>query len=735
MLIQTKPFSLLLTGFLALFPALRPAPAVEAGRASPPKIGLVLSGGGARGGAHIGVLKVLEREGIPIDCIAGTSIGALVGGLYALGYPAAELETMLSSQDWIGVFSNTPERRITPLFERRDLRYQGQIYFEGFAARLPSGLFVGQRLTQQINILTTERLAAAGYDYDRLPIPFRAVATDLVTGKPYVFRSGRMSEAIRASIAIPMVFTPVEKDGMLLVDGGLVDNLPTDVARDMGADIVIAVDVTSPLKKQDEIRTLFDVVDQSISLQIRRSVERSLAAADMVLRPELEGVSGADFDQLPEIVERGERAANSQLENLRNLVRSAGRARRPPAAQKETQAATIESVRFEGLRIVPSSRLRNEVKTRVGDTLDMDMVDRDLRTLYATRLFEQVDSELLPLGQNRYQLNYLLDESPMNTLGGSIRYDRDYKFVALAEFTARQLFHSPSILTLSAQFGGLTDASAGLRYIPSALPSVFIEPKVHHRRRERLDMRDRTFVDRYTERRTGGQLVVGASWLKGSEFEIGYRYDEVKIVGGTLPNRQEEPRALAGITLRYNRDSLDEQEFPATGTRARVQIDERRRALGGDFTYSKWQADWNQFFRLSEKGTLELRLGAGLSDREIPFYDQFYLGGYTFSQGAARPLLGYRLDELLARQAGTASLGYRRRLTLEPVSFARRVFLSGYYNIAAVSREKERPYRFRYYHGGGLVVSLDTPAGPIHLAGGWGEEGRFNFHLSLGPGF
>jgi len=195
-----------------------------------PKVGLALSGGGARGAAHIGVLKALEREGIPVDYIAGTSFGALVGGLYALGYSPEKIEQIFSSQNWDDLFSDSPDRRLSPLVQRKNFRYLGELRLRGFNVEIPAGLWGGQKLTELLNYYTTTKeILDAGFDFDRLRIPFRAVATDLLTGKPYVFRRGPMAEALRASIAIPMMFTPVEKENMLLVDGGLANNLPVDI--------------------------------------------------------------------------------------------------------------------------------------------------------------------------------------------------------------------------------------------------------------------------------------------------------------------------------------------------------------------------------------------------------------------------------------------------------------------------------------------------------------------------
>src|SRR5688572_5666483 len=196
-----------------------------------PKVGLALSGGGARGAAHIGVLKVLERERIPIDYIAGTSIGALVGGLHAVGYSAEEIEKILVLEDLDDIFEDSPKRVHAPLIQRNNQRSMIRLPVGKSGPELPTGFLRGQRLIEFITRYTAERMGAANNDFDRLPIPFRAVATDILTGRPYLFKQGSMAEALRASISIPAVFTAVEKDKMLLIDGGISNNLPCDVVK------------------------------------------------------------------------------------------------------------------------------------------------------------------------------------------------------------------------------------------------------------------------------------------------------------------------------------------------------------------------------------------------------------------------------------------------------------------------------------------------------------------------
>jgi NTE family protein len=694
----------------------------------------VLSGGGARGAAHIGVLKVLDREKIPVDCIVGTSFGALVGGLYAIGYSAEEIDRIFAGQDWNSIFTDAPERRNSPLIERKNFRYLAHLAFDGLSPELPTGLWGGQKMTEILNGLTTERMIAAQYDFDKLPVPFRAVATDLLTGRPYVFSGGSLTQALRASVAIPMLFTPVEKEDMLLVDGGLANNLPTDVARSMGAELVIAVDVTSPLLKKEQIRTFFDVMDQALSLLMFQNVDGHRGLADITIRPDLDGFSYSDYTRIEQISKRGLEGAEKKAAELKALFAGYTVDRREPPTALSTRPV-IDSVAFQGLESVPASQLRGEVRSRPGRVVDPNVLQGDLSRLYATRLFESVDVSLEPVGRNQYRLNYILSESPSNTLGASIRYDKDYKFTALAELTARQVFNTPSSLTISSQFGGIENHSAALRYVPPAVPFFYVEPKVHLRRRERLDIRNGQQVDKYTDRRIGGQLMLGWTFLRRLEVEIGYRDDRTTVSGGTLPNRLEHALHLAGLTMRLNRDTLDSQEYARTGMALRLNIDKRIVGLGSSVSYSKWQGDVERFFPLSHRSTLHLRAGAGYSRGDIPFYDRFFVGGFNFSEGGSRHLLGYERDEFSARQMGFAGAGVRHQVFSHPLSFAKRGFVSAHYNIAGVSDRRAAPYHFDRYHGVGLGFALDTLIGPIRLNTGWGENGRFKFYLSLGPGF
>jgi len=369
------------------------------------KIGLALSGGGARGIAHIGVLKVLEREKIPVDLIAGTSMGGVVGGLYACGYSAEELEKLALQINWQELFSNAPPRlSLLPSQREESEKYLFQIYFEGLKPSIPKGLITGQKLTNLFTQLTMQANFEAGSDFDKLKIPFRAVSTDLATGQEVVLGNGDLSEALRATMAIPLVFTPVELGGRYLVDGGLVDPVPVVVTKNMGADFVIAVDISSKLLSSSQIKDPLDIANQTTSIMTLERKELELRKADFIITPDLEPYSSTSFDKVSELIKRGENAADSLVPQLKLLL--------PKSNQLSSDSVyLIQDVEFSGSENLLPVSLKINLKLRKGETVSLFEIRSDLKDLYSTGYFKEVYAELSGRNQG-YFLTYHLQENP-----------------------------------------------------------------------------------------------------------------------------------------------------------------------------------------------------------------------------------------------------------------------------------------------------------------------------------
>jgi len=286
-----------------------------------PEIGLALSGGGARGLAHIGVIEVLTENGIAIDQIAGTSIGSIIGGLYAAGYGTDALKDIINDIDWAETFKSEPRRRSAyisdktirewPLFELR---------FEGWRANIPSSLSSGQHINQLLTWLTLGPTFHCNRDFDKLPIPFRSVTTDLHNGETVVIGSGSLGKAIQASSTIPLLFSPVEIDGRVLVDGGLTNNLPVDVVREMGGDIVVAVSIDESMHEGQHLDNPLNVADQATSILMRKITSLSRDAADILITPDVEAFTSRNFNELAGLVAAGRKAALKVLPELQAQI-------------------------------------------------------------------------------------------------------------------------------------------------------------------------------------------------------------------------------------------------------------------------------------------------------------------------------------------------------------------------------------------------------------------------------
>ena len=317
-----------------------------------PKVAVVLSGGGARGVAGIGVLKVFEQAKIPIDLIVGTSMGSILGGLYASGYSIGQLEKMVDTTNWSDVLSFNDEARRADLFLDQKLATDRSILtvrFQGLQPVLPQSLSTGQRLTNYLNLLVLQGIYHPNPSFDDLRIPFRAVATDLVSGKAVSLDRGDLTEAMRASVSVPLLFSPVSRDSARLLDGGLVSNVPVDVARAWGADIVIAVDVTSPLRPLERLNAPWEVADQILGITMQAANQAQLANASLVIRPDIGGHLSDDFNDLDTLIAQGERAARNTLDQLRQLLST-----RPPEHMAGRDNPTVyhnAHVQFDALQI------------------------------------------------------------------------------------------------------------------------------------------------------------------------------------------------------------------------------------------------------------------------------------------------------------------------------------------------------------------------------------------------
>jgi NTE family protein len=715
------------------------APAVVTPAArSRPRIGLALSGGGARGLAHVGVLRALEELRVPVDCIAGTSMGAIVGGLYASGLSPAQIEEAMEKVDWVDLFNDRPPRADLSYRRKQDDSsdfIDFELGLKGGRVVLPRGLIAGQKIGFLLQSITLR--SAAIDDFDRLPIPFRAVATDLGSGTMVVLSRGDLAEALRASMSLPGTLAPVEMDGRLLVDGGLVRNLPVDVARGMGADVVIAVDVSTPLDPAGTIQTVADVTRQVTGMMTRENVEAQTGGADLLIQPDLSVVSSMGFARSASAVTRGEDAARAQRDALRRYAVPDDEfaARLAQVRPSATPAPIrIDAVRVEGTTRVDRRTIERKIRTRAGQTLDLDTLKGDLSRLYDLGDFERIDYRLVPTergtdlvlrtrekswGPNylRFGLNFVNDLEGDSDYSVLARYTRTRMNPLGAEW--RNDVRIGRTRLLASEFFQPLDYSG----------RWFVAPGFQYNDRFFNDYEEDRLVAEYDVEGITGALDFGAELGRYGEVRAGAIRGRVRASARTgasgLPHYN---LASGGWTAHLVIDRLDNPYFPARGRFGLLDLFLSRRDMGADLSYDKLLGSYAQVLsRGRHRVYMSLTGGTNLGS-DVPFYDNFTLGGF-FS------LSGFKENQLRGQVFGVARLGYYVKSGGLSGRLGRGVYVGGWVEAGNAWATNAEVNFGDLIYTGTLAVGSDTFFGPIYLAYGHSDDGHSAFYLSIGRSF
>lgn len=715
-------------------------PLLAVAQSTQPKVGLVLSGGAARGLAHIGVLKALEEQGVQVDAIAGTSMGAVIGSLYASGYSIAELEEVALTMDWQQVLSDAPPRPDVPFRRKQDDRdfliKQRLSFRDDGSLGLPLGVIQGQNLA-----LLLERLLVRSSDirdFDRLPIPFRAVATDIANDEKVIFSSGHLPQVIRASMSIPAVFAPVELDGRLLVDGGMVDNIPVDVARSMGVDRVIVVDIGTPLKPRKELLTVVDVLNQSITMMTRRNSEEQLATltdTDVLVQPPMAQFGVTDFGRGEAMIDAGYRAAQALQPRLAELRRSSGGNPALSLARSAKQREPIISaIQVENDSKVGDEVIRNYIRQPLGEPLDMARLQRDMGTLYGLDYFERVE----------YRVVSSEDENTLVIDAREKRTGTDYLRLGLSlsdDFNGDSVFNlgasyrKNGINRLGAEW--LTRLQLGDRqelysefYQPLDVGSRwFVAPNLYGEAQNVEAVLDNDPIAEYRLRRYGYGFNLGRQIANNGElrFGIGQAWGdaEVRIGERDLPSFSFTE---GFYELKYSFDTLDNVDFPHEGEEVGLHLRQYDASLGADDRYRQWELTLDKAFSHGPNTwVLGGRYGRTLDDAEV-VTSSFLLGG-------ARQLSGFRQDSLAGQNVSLGRLVYYRRMT--PRSFLPLDF--PLYLGASLERGRawnnDNAFDSGYVNAASIFLGYETPLGPLNFSYGFNDEDEKALYLNLGRSF
>jgi NTE family protein len=708
-----------------------------------PRIGLVLSGGGARGLSHVGVLKALEEQRVPIDAIAGTSMGAIVGGLYASGLTAAELDAAFRGLDWDAVFARRVDRQhLSQRRKEEDFEIAPLIEFgiRDGELRLPTAAASSRGLEALLRRFTLPVRRVE--HFDRLPIRFRAVATDLETGAAVVLDRGDLALALRSSMSVPGVFPPTEVDGRLLGDGGLVNNVPIDVARAMGVDVVIVVNIGTPLAGRETLNSAVGITAQMINILTEQNVQRSLASLgprDVLVAPPLGTLSSADFDKVAQAIAAGELGAATVLDRLRALAVSpeayaAWRAEHPKLRRPE---ATIGFVAFEGSTLTNPERFAAQLESRPGRAFDLERAERDARTLAARGDYLRTDYSLVHR-HGSDGLVFDLEDKPWGP--NYLRLGLDLS----TDFGGRGTFN----LKLSHNRHWLTPAGTEWRNRVQigAVPSVFTE--LYHPLKWTIGLSNDWFVAGYAgSQRQGGTLYnesgselarylrtttragvdLGQPWGRFGEFRLGLAAQRVRArptlvdasLGGDLtPIVDTEVGARLAAVI----DQLDFASFPTRGYRLVGEL--AFGDTGGSGRFQRLEASALGARSVGVHTFSLYALARGASRSEASRLGRFELGGF-------HQLSGYHDGQLIGNYVLFSRLSWYMKLPYA-ATVSRALFLGATAELgnAWATRDELRDGALRF--GTSVFVGADTGLGPLYLGLTHAPRGQSRVVLFLG---
>lgn len=735
-----------------------------------PKIGLVLSGGGARGGAHLGVIKEFEKYRIPIDAIVGTSMGAFIGGLYASGMSSAEIEKMLTTTDWNKYIAIDYDRRDIP-FRRKKLQrdFPGSIKVginKDNDIVLGTGLFKRQQMLGFLK-KKTHRIANIK-DFDKLRIPFRAVASDLKTGETVVLKKGSLAESIYASIAIPGGFDPIVINGRTLVDGGVADNLPLDVMRDeMDVDIIVVVDISTPFAKDPRFDNYISILGQLSDILMRKNVEQTIASMrsnEILITPDLEGYTPLDSDKYPEIIKIGEETIKkeyskklSQLslgkEDYDNYIREKG----TPAVHA---CPIIDKIVIDNNTYLNDEIIRKFLHVKPGDRIDYDQLDKDMQNIYNMMIFSDVKCNL----SGKDGVNTLkITTEPSWDVNGQLRFAFGFEddFSGRSDYSVKFEYIMFGLNSYGGEWRnrltiGVEKLVFSELYQPlDALQRWYIRPHLFYRDKK-LYVSPAIIGKHMIEaglsdsiplqvKEYGGALGFGLNLTDDLLLEFGIIGKVVKprmdmIVKDGNSSSYVEKEARQDIVETYatiKMDSMDNAYFPTKGYAGKLAFATQVTGWGSEADFSQVYAELTAAFSYRHHTIVPL-LKIGTTYKSEDFdgsqdFSAFYTLGGLFN------LSGLPTNAISGDHMVFGSLLYRYRLTEDNffgelgtplyAGFSMEAGDTWYKEFKTVIDQKDLIF------AGSLYLGADTVLGAFYLGFGMAEGGYYSGYLSLGKTF
>lgn len=704
-----------------------------------PKICLVLSGGGARGAAHIGVLKVLEEYRVPIHCIIGTSMGAVVGAAYATGTTIPEMNNLTKVINTQILIKENPPREelsITRKIDDYGIFIGPELGVTGGKISIGRGLVSGVQLETILRKLSK----AKGYrHFDELPIPYRAVATDLLTGQPVVFSEGELANVMRASMSLPGVMVPAQFDNMLLVDGMLTSNLPIETARAMGAEVIIAVNVGSPLLTRNEISGVLGVANQMVNILTDQNVYDSLKLlkpTDILISPDLGKFVTSDFDDLPKIAPLGEVAArkvSKQLEALSLPEEEYLTLRARQTKPIPPDLDPVKKIKFVNLKRVNADYLQSLMSTQANKPIIQEALDRDMRWLYGTGDFEHVNYKLIQDNDNQRILEVEATEKPWGPdylrfgLGLASDFQGGAYFNLLASYRKTWLNKLGGEWRTDVQVGQMSRLISEFYQPVDTKQYFFVAPHILAERYGITVYQKRDRVASYDVFSAVSGVDLGSMFFRYGQLRIGFEkgFIEPKLDTGLESYSPGDKHVSQGaFTAKLILDQIDSVHFSRYGWRAVAKLYNANSVLGADDIYTKWEADASAVYSINAHTlNLGLRAGGKMGTHNIPRYDLFRWGGFLEQSG-------YKTDQLIGENLKFGRLMYYHRVMRGTL------FEGAYAGLSLEAGKVGNPLIQDNPSGllksASIFFAIDSPLGPVYLGYGRAKDSNNSFYFYLG---
>ena len=690
------------------------------------KIGLVLSGGGSKGFAHIAALKALDSLNIPIDYISGTSFGAIIGAMYALGYSGKQIEKMALATDWYEVQNDEPERKYLPYFRKKDSgKYQLKFGLDGFKPVAPTGLIYGQKIILDLSKWTREYEQI--YNFDNLPIPFRCNAFDILTGKELILKEGSLSHALRASLSIPTIFAPVEWGDALLVDGGVVNNLPVDIVKDMGANIVLAIDVSATAKNKSELNNIYDIIDQTIGVHGYEKTKISIDQADFYIRPNIETISFTDYQisTIKYLFSKGEEAVVENWHVFTDLKKLVPNRNQKTKTLIPLKKPIVKEVIIKGNKVLNKNFIRSFIGIENDMSLNPKMLDENIAELYSLGYFKIIYYEIISIAKDQVNLVINVQEAQLRKFNLGLKWDNFYDLIGVANIQLNSQFIPGLKIENEVQFAGIQKNIFSI-YYPSRKLNFPVYPFLRATNMRYpiknyfINKNPESYLFTTSNFQTGIGILLKNYWSTESSYFI----KKDNLVEENTNNKQSD--TYTGIKLNAQLDLIDDVLFPWNGILIKSQYEKSDKEWRSTKNYD-FYSFYGDFYITKNKNTFRFMSYYHNATNDIPHYK-------LISYGGSKSFVGLQEFQLWGKSLFFTRTEYRYKHKKD-------IFLHLIFNYL-LNAKADNSISTKNIGSFGLGITLLSPLGPMEFIWSKGPKDIYQnqnlqnlFYFSAGYNF